>query len=542
MKLKQILVLSALLIGVATGCKKNKVTPAVVTPAPTTPPITATATREELSKDSIFLYAKQVFLWNDALPTYEAFNPRQYTSGSTELANYNLELNAIVQKKINPTTGRAYEYVASGGNKYSYISDITTQNPSAFVETAKSAVDLEGNGNDLGLKLGAYGTSSTDANAYALFVTAVYQNSPADKAGMVRSNRITKVNGRTIGANFNNDRDFINTAFAGTSIELEGSKYVNGVVDGTFSVSLTKANYKSSPVYAAKVFTAGTKKIGYLAYARFSTLTNSKADFDAAFADFSANGVTDLIIDLRYNGGGYISTAQYLINQIAPSSINGSIMFAEHYNTMMQSGTATILANQPLLDANDKVQFQNGRMITYADVNYSLASNTEKFVKAGPLTGVTNVVFIVSGSTASASELVINSLKPFINVKLVGTKTYGKPVGFFPIRIQNRYEVYYSMFTTKNSLGQGDYYDGFTPDVVDTFDDPLFNFGDPKENYTELALNALAPGVTVLSARANITMSIGGRAVRTQSLQPMKPVIDGNEFNGMIDTKHTLKR
>ena len=540
MKLKQIVVLSALLISVTSGCKKTKVIPPVVTPPPTTP--TAVASREELSKDSIFLYAKEVFLWNDALPTYEAFNPRQFTSGSTELANYNTVLNAIVQRKINSTTGRAYEFLASGGNKYSYISDITTQNPSAFAPLTKSAVDLEGNGNDLGLKLGAYGTSSTDANAYALFVTAVYQNSPADKAGMIRSNRITKVNGRVIGTNFNNDRDFINSAFAGTSIELEGSKYVNGVVNGTFSVSLTKANYKSSPVYAAKVFTAGSKKIGYLAYARFSTLTNSKTEFDAAFADFSTNGVTDLIIDLRYNGGGFINTAQYLINQIAPSSINGSIMFAEHYNNMMQSGTATILAKQPLLDANDKVQFQNGRMITYADVNYSLAANTEKFVKAGPLTGVTNIVFIVSGSTASASELVINSLRPFVNVKLVGTKTYGKPVGFFPIRIQNRYEVYYSMFTTKNSLGQGDYFDGFTPDIVDTFDDPLYNFGDAKENYTELALNSLAPGVAVISARANATMSIGGRAVKTRSLQPMKPVIDGNEFNGMIDTKHTLKR
>ena len=321
MKLKQIVVLSALLIGVTSGCKKTKVIPPVVTPPPTTP--TAVASREELSKDSIFLYAKEVFLWNDALPTYEAFNPRQFTSGSTELANYNTVLNAIVQRKINSTTGRAYEFLASGGNKYSYISDITTQNPSAFAPLTKSAVDLEGNGNDLGLKLGAYGTSSTDANAYALFVTAVYQNSPADKAGMIRSNRITKVNGRVIGTNFNNDRDFINSAFAGTSIELEGSKYVNGVVNGTFSVSLTKANYKSSPVYAAKVFTAGSKKIGYLAYARFSTLTNSKTEFDAAFADFSTNGVTDLIIDLRYNGGGFINTAQYLINQIAPSSADG---------------------------------------------------------------------------------------------------------------------------------------------------------------------------------------------------------------------------
>ncbi len=539
MKINKIFILLAGVMISLSACKKSKVT---TTPAPTpTPPTTPTASRADLSRDSIYLYAKEIFLWNDVIPTYEAFNPRRFTTASTDLGNYNAELNALVQLKINPSTGKAYEYTTStGSNKYSYISDITTQNPSAFVPTEKSSVDLEGNGNDLGLKLGAYGTSSTDANAFALFATAVYQNSPADKAGMIRSDRITKINGRTIGANFSNDVDFINTAFNGTTISLEGTKYVNGVAGGTFSVSLTKAIYKSSPLYAAKVFTAGTKKVGYLAYARFSNITNSKADFDAAFATFAAGGVTDLIIDLRYNGGGYINTAQYLINQIAPTSTNGSVMFAEYYNSMMQNGQATILKNQPLLDGNNKVQYQNGKIVTYADISYTVANNTEKFAKAGPLTNISNVVFIVSGNTASASELVINSLKPYMNVKLVGTKSYGKPVGFFPITIENRYEVYYSLFQTKNSLGQGDYFDGFTPDVVDTFDDPLHNFGDPKENYTAVALNSLAPGVTV-TAKANIVMSIGGQSVRAQSLQPMKPLVDGNEFIGMIETKHKMK-
>jgi carboxyl-terminal processing protease len=541
MKINKLIALLIISLITIASCKKTKVTPAP-TPTPVTPTTSTTATRAELSKDSIYLYAQQMFLWNDVLPTYDVFNPRQYTSGSTDLANYNIELNAIVQKKINPSTGRAFEYTtSSGSNKYSYISDKTTQNPSAFVPTEKSSVDLEGNGNDLGLKLGSYRTSNTDANAFALFATAVYQNSPAFKAGMVRSDRITKINGRTIGANFSTDVDFINTAFAATTISLEGTKYVNGVANGTFSVNLTKAVYKSSPVYAAKVFTAGSKKIGYLAYARFSTLANSQADFDAAFATFAAGGVTDLIVDLRYNGGGYINTAQYLINQIAPSTANGSMMFAEYYNTMMQNGQASILKNQPLLDANDKLQFQNGKMVTYADISYSVANNTEKFVKAGPLTNITNIVFIVSGGTASASELVINSLKPYMNVKLVGTKSYGKPVGFFPVTIENRYEVYFSLFQTKNSKGEGDYFDGFTPDVVDTFDDPLHNFGDAKENYTALALNILAPGITTISAKSAITMSIGGQSVKAQSLLPMKPLVDGNEFVGMIDTKHTIK-
>lgn len=534
MKFKQLIFLVTLLGLGFVSCKRKDPTP---TP---TPP---TTDRANLSRDSIFLYAKQVYLWNDALPTYEAFNPRKFTSASSDFLNYEQELIALAQYKINPATGRAYEYYLNGADsKYSYISDIANKNPTAYIHEKKSAVDLEGNGNDFGIKLGAYGQDDI-GQEFALFVTAVYQNSPADKAGVVRSHRIYKINDRTIGASYPNDQSFINTAFNGTTIKIEGVKYTNGLAGVPYTVTLTKAVYKSSPVFAKKVFTAGSKKIGYIAYARFSNLNaNSKADLDMAFSEFNTAGVTDLVIDLRYNGGGYVNTAQYFINQIAPASANGKVMFAEHYNTQMQANNATILTNQPLLDANKKVQFQNGRMITYADINYSVAANTEVFQKVGPLNmtnTITNVIFIVSGNTASASELMINSLKPYMTVKTVGTKTFGKPVGFFPITIENKYEVYYSLFQTKNSLGQGDYFDGFTPDVLDSFDDPRNDFGDPFEHYTAVALNLLAPGTPVTSAAK--TMSIQGRNVSTQSLRALKPIVDVNEFIGMIETRHKLK-
>jgi carboxyl-terminal processing protease len=541
MNIKNIVVVGALALLSFSSCKESKIVADVPT-APTNPTNpTPTGARAELTKDSLFLYAQQVYLWNDALPSYATFNPRSYTS-STDLNAYNAELFALTQFKIDPNTGKPYEYRTSapGVPKYSYISDKTTQNPTGVIFNEQSAVDLEGNGNDLGLKLGAYRTSDTDANAYALFAMAVYQNSPADNAGMVRSDRITKINGRAIGTNYNGDVNFINTAFAGSTISLEGIKYTNGVAGATFSVNLTKAVYKSSPVYATKVFTAGAKKIGYLAYARFSNMVNSKADFDIAFNNFNAAGVTDLIIDLRYNGGGYVITAQYLIDQIAPSTANGKVMFSEYYNATMQANKATILANQPYLDENGRIKYQNGKMVTNADVDYSVAANTQRFEKTGPLTGVTNVVFIVSGNTASASELTINSLKPYMNVKIVGTTTYGKPVGFFPITLENRYEVLMSMFSSKNANGQGDYFAGFTPDVVDDYDDPVRNFGDAKENYTALALNLLAPNV-VVTAKSAITMSIDGTKVTAKSLKPMVPVVDGNEFVGMIETRRRLK-
>lgn len=523
------------------ACKKKVPEP---TPPPTGP------TRAELTKDSIFYYAKEIYLWSDALPTYDVFSPRKYTSETNDFLNYQKELLALTQFKINQATSLPYEYYTytSGGktivdSKYSYITDITNKNPIAYSPEKQSAVDIDGNGNDFGIKLGAYDQGS---GTFALFVLAVYPGSPADKAGIVRSHRIYKINGRSIGDNYTNDRDFINSAFNATTIDIEGVKYTNGTSGAAYTAHLTKAVYKSSPIYATKVFDVDSKKIGYLAYGRFSSLSASKAELDAAFENFNTKGVTDLIIDLRYNGGGYVSSAEHIINHIAPASATGQVMYAEHYNSLMQAGGARIMANQPFTDASGKIVYlPNGTMATYANVDYSIGGNTERFLKTSSFNSsntITKVVFIVSGSTASASELVINCLKPFMDVKLVGVKTYGKPVGFFPVRLENKYDVYFALFQSKNSLGQGDYFDGIAPDINDDFDDPRNNFGDPAEHYISLAIQQIVPGVKIVTSAAVKTMSIQGREVPVSSLKPMKPVVDGNEFVGMIETKLKLKK
>ncbi|WP_432713772.1 S41 family peptidase, partial [Pedobacter sp.] len=265
-----------------------------------------------------------------------------------------------------------------------------------------------------------------------------------------------------------------------------------------------------------------------------------------AFAKYAADGVSDLIIDLRYNGGGYVETAEHLINLIAPSTATGT-MFKEYYNQTMRENKATILSHQLLLDENDKPQDQDkdGKSDTYADVDFSVARQTTIFSKKGNLTQVANVVFLVSGGTASASELVINSLKPFVNVKLVGKTTYGKPVGFFPIRLENKYDVYMSMFESKNSKDEGGYYAGFTPDKIDVntnalYDDATHDFGDPLESYTKAALEILAPAMAVTSS--NATMSIRGKKVAVaSSLGLLSTAKNKEQFTGMIETRHHLK-
>lgn len=397
---------------------------------------------------------------------------------------------------------------------------------------------MEGNGNDFGIRLGFYGSNAS----YAIYATAIYQGSPAATTGFLRGDKITKINGAEYGTNFPSQISAIETALNGTTIKLEG---INSA-GNNFNITLTKAVFKSSPIYKTKILTAGTRKIGYLAYARFSTLTNSQPEFDAAFANFANAGVTDLIVDLRYNGGGYIETAEYLINLIAPSSLSGSVMFTEHYNATMQNNQATILKNQPLLDRNNKVQYSNGKIVNLYDYMtdpYSVANNTSKFAKKGPLNSVANVVFIVSGSTASASELVINSLKPHVNVKLVGLTTYGKPVGFFPVTIENKYDVYFSLFETKNSLGQGGYYTGIAPDVSASevpANTVMYDFGNVNDNYLKLALNALNLGAPV-TGQAKALSAIKEKSLAVQSSEVINSDLNNNEFKGMIENRTRRK-
>jgi carboxyl-terminal processing protease len=149
------------------------------------------------------------------------------------------------------------------------------------------------------------------------------------------------------------------------------------------------------------------------------------------------------------------------------------------------------------------------------------------------------VVFIVSGGTASASELVINSLKPHVTVKLVGLTTYGKPVGFFPVTIENKYDVYFSLFETKNSLGQGGYYTGMTPDVSASevpANTVMYDFGNVNDNYLKLALNALNLGVPV-TGQAKTLSAARERSLAVQSSEVINSDLDRNEFKGMIENR-----
>lgn len=495
--------------------------------------------RTELTQDSIFLYAKQTYLWYDQLPEYSVFKPRNFKSSSEELDNLEAELYALTRYAKN-SSNVSYEFLSDGDGgdegrpKYSYIDNTTDQNPVAFVPGKRASVDLQGNGYDFGLKLGLYGNTTN----YKLYIEAVYPGSDAASKGLSRGEYITLIENKSIGTNYNNEVGLIEDVFFAdkySSVAIKVTKK-NGT---SVTLNLVKKSYKSSPIYKDSIYTVGAKKVGYMAYARFTNLTNSQSDFNRIFTNFATNGVTDLIIDLRYNGGGYVSTAEYLMNLIAPSSLSQKMMYAEHFNKLMQEGKASILKNQFILDASDRPQDSNndGKLDTYADASYTVAANTRLFSKLGSLNNVNSVVFIVSESTASASELVINCLKPHMNVKVVGQTSYGKPVGFFPIRI-DKYDVYLSMFESKNSRGEGGYYSGITPDYAIPSAAPMKDFGDLNEPSLKAAYSYITAGG--FTSSVNTTSSVLNTGLRPLEERGAKQ-LRNSEFKGMIEDRIRLK-
>lgn len=472
------------------------------------PPITpAEGSREQLTLDSLFLYAKEMYLWYDALPDYATFNPRQYATGGNVLSNYKKDLFLITQYKINPTTGLPYEYSGYPGTpKYSFMEE---GNPTAGTT---GTVSLADKGDDFGMAL----TAVSDNDIRIRYVNPA---SASAVAGLVRGDRIVKVNGNTISSS---SGSYIDAALAGarSSVTLTVKKQ-----DGTTSdITLNQQDYTTNPVYKQAILTAGTQKVGYVAVSRFSALSSFKPALQNVFSSFATAGVTALVIDLRYNGGGYTQSAEELVNLVAPASLNGKVMYTEFFNTLLQNGQAPILKQQVYLDANGNTQQFNGHTATYADVDYSVSGNTYKFGKEGTLQTVKQVVFIVGGGTASASELAINSLKPYLPVKLVGQQTYGKPVGFFGIKI-DAYTVYMSSFSMQNANGEGDYFHGMTPELPAN-DDITHDFGDPTET-------SLAAALAYIS---------GNPAGRTGSAE-IKPLVHmgPSSFNGMIENRVKFK-
>jgi carboxyl-terminal processing protease len=481
---KKHLILIASLILFVTACKKD-IEGETPTTTPTTP---AVASQLDLLKDSVYLYSKEMYLWQEKLPSYDIFNPRKYT-GATDLASASAVMNGI----------RALEPL----DRFSFV---TTKEASTGLQTGEDV--------DYGFFVkGASVDVVAPVDSVRWFVTYVYAQSTAGLGGVTRGWYVNKINNTTLG-NDNNSINTLNETFFGNG---NSASFQFVKPDGTaVNVDLRKSSFVSNSVLHRSVINTGGKKVGYLVFNQFFGAP-SRTELNNAFSYFKSEGINELVVDLRYNPGGSTETQDALANLIAPASANNKVMYKYVFGANLQQNKFPLLQKKAGFSAS----------------SFTEANNTVKYTTAGGLS-LNRVFFIVTGSTASASELLINNLKPYMDVKIVGDTTYGKPVGFFPVDIYN-YSVYPISFKTVNSAGNADYYNGFVPDKI-TIDGFNKNWGDVTESSLASALKYINTGSFRGTAAAQ---QLEERQMQLQQMaKPLTRQLEQNQFSGMFVERH----
>ena len=248
-----------------------------------------------------------------------------------------------------------------------------------------------------GIEFNLYRVPNTQNEVFGA-ITLVLNNSVADNLGLERGMIFRAVNGTNLNDNNINDlllQDSYTLNFAdyndnGTPEGQDDSITLNGE-----SESLSRVEYTENPVHIAQIINLTDSNVGYLMYNAFNN--NFESDLNAAFGFFQAAGVSDLVVDLRYNGGGSVQTAAYLGSMIT-GQFTGQVFSKLFYNQNLEE------SNREFLFTNSIEGGGNINSLNLSRV-YVLTTNRR---------------------TASASELLINSLKPYIDVVVVGENTVGK--------------------------------------------------------------------------------------------------------------------
>jgi carboxyl-terminal processing protease len=405
---------------------------------------------DEKVKNAIVSSMREWYFWTGQLP--QTVNVSQYNSN-------NDLLDAIIHKPLD---------------RWSYI---TTQEAFTRAFTGQNA----GHGFGWGF----------DENEH-LYLLFVYKNAPAGKDNWERGWRILEINNKPIssyktsngGYNFNlgpNDTGYTNTF-----------KFL--LPDGTETTrTIDKQEYQSNSVLHRSVVEADSKKIGYWVYNAFRATPGvsptRSIEVEETLDYFGSQNIDELIIDLRYNGGGSVAVTEQILNQLVPSSANGQVMYTNELN------------------------------FTKATQNSSV-----NFSKRGNL-NLSRLIVITSRNSASASELLINCLNPYMDVVLIGANTYGKPVGSFPLARYNRtlemndVELVPVTFSTANAAGFANYFEGF-PVQHPVGDDPARNWADPNERRFKAALDVILTG------------SVQSEGARIMDFRPKWEMIDA--FEGLL--------
>lgn len=286
----------------------------------------------------------------------------------------------------------------------------------SFINSAEADAQFFGEG-----KFEGFGFSFRFEAADDVRFTRVFSGSPADLVGgFARGQRIIALDGRSIADIQANEG--VGVVFGQSPLEFT----IRGLDNIEFTVTVSHDIVTIDPLPQWRIIDMGGTPVGYVEFATF--ISTADPVFSTLFADFNAAGVSAVIIDMRYNGGGLVSTAELL----------GDYLGGFNSNNLIFSKTLF----------NDKNTGSN---------------RTAFFQRLVNSTNLSRLVVIATSGTASASEIVINSMEPYAEVTIVGDTTFGKPVGQVGIQFCEKI-LRATAFETVNVLDQGDYFDGLPVD------------------------------------------------------------------------------
>ena len=383
---------------------------------------------------------QDLYLWNEFLPNV---NPTSYSSPEAYL-------EAVRYRPLDAH----FSYIGSAAESNAFYSD------SQFV---------------------GYGFS-TSQQGEELRVLQVFADSPALEAGLARGDSIFEIDGRSVASLIQSGQ--IGSAFGPSEIGVSSEVLFRSVSGVERRQRMTKRPVTIPTVSLTRAYDVGGRRVGYVFFRNF--VRPSVAALDEAFAALSQVGVTELVLDLRYNGGGLVDVAVHL-----SSLIGGTLTAGQTFATFSH---------------NDRNAFRN---------------ETLRFAgPTAPVPTLSRLIVITTRASASASELVINGLRPFMPVVLIGDATYGKPVGQYLIEFCTKVLAPVS-FSLKNANGESDYFDGLAPTcgAGDGIDREL---GDPEEASLAEAFHYIRHGACSAPLTASGTRRTASgpdrRAVGWQSL------------------------
>jgi carboxyl-terminal processing protease len=399
--MKKIIIFFGIMMLIAGSCKKTE-------------PVADTTVTEAEARDTLYYIMKQWYYWYNLMPVV---TKEDYSDPYTLL--------------------EAMRYQAL--DKWSFVADYDE-----FL--AEMSGSFVGHGIRIGL----------DEDLVAR-IAMIYKNSPLYTSGVRRGWIVKTVNGTAIAPILiAENTTAYNTTMGASTAGVTNTFLFQKPSGKDTTITSSKAEFDVNSVLLYDTLHLKSGVTGHLVFESF--IEPSENELKTAFAYFKANNVKDVILDLRYNSGGYLYVAQELASYLSGNSLAGTTFAKLSYNKKMQAADTTY---------------------TFINTSYPMS--------------LSRLVVITTRMTASASEAVMNGLDPHISIVSIGDTTDGKPVGMNGWSCGKKYFFWPITFKIVNSASVGDYFDGFAPDKI-AVDDISHDFNDRKEKCLKQAISYLENG------------------------------------------------